>query len=169
MTTWWAARAVIDGSVRSNVVLEAVDGVFTQVEPEAEMPWHARILEGAVLPGAVNAHSHAFHRVLRSRTHRGRDSFWSWRDQMYAAAAVLDPETYRGLARAVFAEMLQAGYTAVGEFHYLHHAPGARRTATPMRCRTPWPQPPRMRAFAWCCSTPSTSRAARECHPTRRR
>lgn len=124
MTTWWAARAVIDGSVRDSVVLEAADGVFTRVEPDADMPWHARILDGVVMPGAVNAHSHAFHRVLRSRTHRGRDSFWSWRDQMYAAAAVLDPETYGVLARAVFAEMLQAGYTAVGEFHYLHHAPG---------------------------------------------
>ena len=131
MTTWWAARAVIDGGVHDNVVLEAIDGVFTRVEPNAEMPWHARILNGAVLPGAVNAHSHAFHRVLRSRTHRGRDSFWSWRDQMYAAAAVLDPETYRALARAVFAEMLEAGYTAVGEFHYLHHAPGGTAYADP--------------------------------------
>jgi formiminoglutamate deiminase len=101
------------------------------VEPDAERPWHARILKGAVLPGAVNAHSHAFHRVLRSRTHRGRDSFWSWRDQMYSAAAVLDPETYRALAHAVFAEMLQAGYTAVGEFHYLHHAPGGAAYADP--------------------------------------
>jgi len=124
MTTWWAARAVIEGAVRDGVLLEAVDGILTRVEPGAEMPWHARILKGAVLPGAVNAHSHAFHRILRSRTHRGRDSFWSWRDQMYAAAAVLDPETYRALARAVFAEMLEAGYTSVGEFHYLHHAPG---------------------------------------------
>ena len=131
MTTWWAARAVIDGGVHDNVVLEAGDGVFTRVEPNAEMPWHARILNGAVLPGAVNAHSHAFHRVLRSRTHRGRDSFWSWRDQMYAAAAVLDPETYRALARAVFAEMIEAGYTAVGEFHYLHHAPGGTAYADP--------------------------------------
>ena len=131
MTTWWAARAVIDGSVHDSVVLEAEGGVFTRVQPDAEIPWHARILNGAVLPGAVNAHSHAFHRVLRSRTHRGRDSFWSWRDQMYAAAAVLDPETYRALARAVFAEMLQAGYTAVGEFHYLHHAPGGAAYADP--------------------------------------
>lgn len=123
MTTWWAERAVIGGAVRERVAIEEHDGVFTRVEPDAEMPWHARVLAGVVIPGAVNAHSHAFHRVLRSRTHRGRDSFWSWREQMYAAAAVLDPETYGLLARAVFAEMLQAGYTAVGEFHYLHHAP----------------------------------------------
>ena len=131
MTTWWAARAVIDGIVRDSVVLEAADGFFTRVEADAEMPWHARILNGAVLPGAVNAHSHAFHRTLRSRTHRGRDSFWLWRDQMYAAAAVLDPETYGTLARAVFTEMLETGYTAVGEFHYLHHAPGGTAYADP--------------------------------------
>ncbi|MBM3689513.1 MAG: formimidoylglutamate deiminase [Actinobacteria bacterium] len=131
MTTWWAARAVVDGIVRDSVVLEAADGVLTRVEPDAEMPWHARTLHGAVLPGTVNAHSHAFHRVLRGRTHRGRDSFWSWRDQMYAAASVLDPETYRLLACAVFAEMLQAGYTAVGDFHYLHHAPGGAAYANP--------------------------------------
>jgi formiminoglutamate deiminase len=124
MTTWWAARAVIGGSVRDRVVIEAIDGVITRIDMDADAPREARLLTGAVLPGAVNAHSHAFHRVLRSRTHRGRDSFWSWRDQMYAAAAVLDPESYRVLARAVFAEMLEAGYTAVGEFHYLHHAPG---------------------------------------------
>lgn len=124
MTTWWAARAVIGGAVRDSVVIESADGNLTRVEPDAEMPWHARVLHGVVLPGAVNAHSHAFHRVLRGRTHHGRDSFWAWRDQMYAAAVVLDPDSYRALARAVFAEMLLAGYTAVGEFHYLHHAPG---------------------------------------------
>lgn len=131
MTTWWAARAVIGGAVRDDVVLEATAGVLTRVEAGVERPWHARVLAGVVMPGAVNAHSHAFHRVLRSRTHRGRDSFWSWRDQMYAAAAVLDPEKYRSLARAVFAEMLLAGYTAVGEFHYLHHAPGGTPYADP--------------------------------------
>ena len=124
MTTWWAAHAVIGGAVRHDVVIEAAGGILTRVEPDAEMPWHARVLRGIVLPGAVNAHSHAFHRILRGRTHRGRDSFWAWRDQMYASAAVLDPDSYRALARAVFSEMLLAGYTAVGEFHYLHNAPG---------------------------------------------
>lgn len=124
MTTWWARRAFIGGEVRERVVIEERDGLITSVIADGDAPWHARVLDGVVIPGAVNAHSHAFHRVLRSRTHRGRDSFWAWRDQMYAAAAVLDPERYRALARAVFAEMLEAGYTAVGEFHYLHHAPG---------------------------------------------
>ncbi len=131
MTTWWAARAVVDGSAHDRVVIEAAGGVITRIDSDTDAPSDARVLAGAVIPGAVNAHSHAFHRVLRSRTHRGRDSFWSWRDQMYAAAAVLDPESYRGLARAVFAEMLEAGYTAVGEFHYLHHAPGGATYADP--------------------------------------
>ena len=131
MTTWWAERAVIGGEVRERVVIEERDGLITEVIAGSDAPWHARILDGVVIPGAVNAHSHAFHRVLRSRTHRGRDSFWSWRDQMYAAAAHLDPDSYRAFARAVFAEMLFAGYTAVGEFHYLHHAPGGAAYAEP--------------------------------------
>ncbi len=131
MTTWWAACAVVDGSVRDRVVIEAAGGVITRIDSNTDAPSDARMLAGVVLSGAVNAHSHAFHRVLRSRTHRGRDSFWSWRDQMYAAAAALDPEAYRALARAVFAEMLEAGYTAVGEFHYLHHAPGGAAYADP--------------------------------------
>ena len=124
MTTWWARRAIIAGDVRDRVLLESADGLLTRVESGVDAPADARMLAGVVLPGAVNAHSHAFHRVLRGRTHRGRDSFWAWRDQMYAAAAVLDPDGYHALARAVFAEMLMSGYTAVGEFHYLHHAPG---------------------------------------------
>lgn len=76
-----------------------------------------------VFPAAVNAHSHAFHRVLRGRTHAGSGNFWGWRDQMYSAAAALTPELYEKLATAVYAEMVVSGYTAVGEFHYLHHRP----------------------------------------------
>jgi cytosine/adenosine deaminase-related metal-dependent hydrolase len=109
MTTWWAERACIGGEVRERVAIEERDGIITSITVDADVPWHARVLNGVVIPGAVNAHSHAFHRVLRSRTHRGRDSFWSWREQMYAAAARLDPERYHALARAVFAEMLLAG------------------------------------------------------------
>jgi formiminoglutamate deiminase len=76
-----------------------------------------------VLPGLANVHSHAFHRALRGRTHTGRGSFWSWRDQMYAVAGTLDPDRYLALARAVYGEMALAGITCVGEFHYLHHGP----------------------------------------------
>ncbi|WP_298228764.1 formimidoylglutamate deiminase [Gryllotalpicola sp.] len=75
------------------------------------------------LAGGGNGHSHAFHRALRGRTHRDGGDFWAWREAMYRVAAVLDPELYGRLAEAVFAEMLVSGYTAVGEFHYVHHRP----------------------------------------------
>jgi formiminoglutamate deiminase len=81
-------------------------------------------LLGLTMPGMVNAHSHAFHRGLRGRTHGERGTFWSWRDQMYTLADRLDPDSYRALATATFAEMVLAGFTTVGEFHYLHHGPG---------------------------------------------
>ncbi|NQX29103.1 formimidoylglutamate deiminase [Microbacteriaceae bacterium VKM Ac-2854] len=84
---------------------------------------------GTVLPGAANAHSHSFHRILRGRTHADGGTFWRWRERMYAAAASLDPVRYERLATAVFAEMLVNGWTAVGEFHYLHHPAGAAEHA----------------------------------------
>lgn len=84
-------------------------------------------VSGVVLPGLVNAHSHAFHRVLRGRTQpvgpAGDDTFWRWRDRMYAVAARLNPDSMFAVARATYGEMAQAGITSVGEFHYLHHGP----------------------------------------------
>ena len=81
----------------------------------------------AMLPGMVNAHSHAFQRVLRGRTeHRTRnqqDSFWTWRELMYSAATRLTPEDIYDASRMAFLEMAVSGITSVGEFHYLHHAP----------------------------------------------
>ena len=77
-----------------------------------------------VVPGLVNAHSHAFHRVLRGVTHRQGGDFWLWRDRMYEIAASLTPESYERLATAVFVEMAMAGITTVGEFHYVHHQMG---------------------------------------------
>lgn len=111
---------------------DAVAGVLVTIEGEriaaveagVKSPPGAERLRGLTLPGFANAHSHAFHRALRGRTQRGRGSFWSWRERMYEVAAALDPDSYRRLARAVFAEMALAGITAVGEFHYLHHGAG---------------------------------------------
>lgn len=80
----------------------------------------------ALLPGMVNAHSHAFQRVIRGRTeHRAaaRDSFWTWRETMYRAAARLTPEDLYDASRMAFLEMALGGITAVGEFHYLHRTP----------------------------------------------
>ncbi len=95
------------------------------VQPGTAPPGTTR-LRGVVLPGFANAHSHAFHRALRGRTHAGGGTFWTWREAMYSLASRLDPDSYLALARAVYAEMALAGITTVGEFHYVHHAPGGR-------------------------------------------
>jgi formimidoylglutamate deiminase len=87
-----------------------------------------RLANCAILPGLVNAHSHAFQRVIRGRTeHRTtarRDTFWTWRECMYRAATLLSPDAMYQAARMAFLEMLLSGITTVGEFHYVHHAPG---------------------------------------------
>jgi formimidoylglutamate deiminase len=76
---------------------------------------------GIVLPGFVNAHSHAFQRVLRGHVEDRGGDFWAWRERMYHAALELDPDDVRIASRAAFLEMLRAGFTGVAEFHYLHH------------------------------------------------
>ncbi|AVT37133.1 formimidoylglutamate deiminase [Plantactinospora sp. BB1] len=116
----------------AEVLIEVLDGRFGAVTPGVPVPPpDARRLPGLTLPGLANAHSHAFHRALRGRGHGGRGDFWTWRDTMYAVADRLDPERYLALARATYAEMALAGITCVGEFHYLHHAPGGVPYADP--------------------------------------
>ncbi len=129
MTVFFAEYAFLAGAVARNVQIEVVDGRFTAVTPDAEKT--GTVLPGLTLPGFANAHSHAFHRALRGRTHTQRGSFWTWRDLMYRVAAGLDPDGYLALARAVYAEMALAGITAVGEFHYLHHGPEGTPYADP--------------------------------------
>jgi formiminoglutamate deiminase len=123
---WWAAYALLPSGLGRDVTFEVGDGRFTAVTP-GTVPGDAEILPGVVLPGFANAHSHAFHRALRGRTHGGGGTFWTWRERMYAVAAQLDPDSYLTLATATYAEMALAGITAVGEFHYLHHGPGGAR------------------------------------------
>jgi len=84
-----------------------------------------RLVRRALLPGFINAHSHAFQRALRGQAERfpqGAGSFWTWRDAMYALADSLDPERARLVYLQAFREMRDAGITTCGEFHYLHHA-----------------------------------------------
>lgn len=119
---WWAAYALLPSGVARDVTFEVAGGRFTAVSAES-LPGDAQVLPGVVLPGFANAHSHAFHRALRGRTHDGGGTFWTWRERMYAVAAQLDPDSYLALATATYAEMALAGITTVGEFHYLHHAP----------------------------------------------
>ncbi|MFE0590507.1 formimidoylglutamate deiminase [Micromonospora echinospora] len=141
-TRWLAEYAWLPGEAEptADVLVETVDGRITTVVPLAgrtpptagvEVLADAVRLPGLTLPGLANAHSHAFHRALRGRTHGGRGDFWTWRDLMYTVADRLDPDTYLALARAVFAEMALAGVTCVGEFHYLHHRPDGGRYDDP--------------------------------------
>ncbi|HJS71695.1 MAG TPA: formimidoylglutamate deiminase [Acidimicrobiia bacterium] len=119
---WVADSAWTGSSLETGLVIEVEEGVITglssQPDPEAVR------LPGIVVPGMVNAHSHAFHRLLRGKTHRQRGDFWLWREHMYQAASTLTPESYERVALAVFVEMALAGFTSVGEFHYLHHQAG---------------------------------------------
>ena len=124
MTAWWCELAWL-GVPSPGVRVEESGGVITSVTRQRHPG--DEVLTGLVLPGLANAHSHAFHRALRGRTHGAGGTFWTWRDQMYELAAVLDPDSYLALARATYAEMVLAGYTVVGEFHYLHHGPGGER------------------------------------------
>ena len=122
MTTYWLERAWLgDGPVRDGVLVDVEDGVFTRVAEGAA--GDAERLAGLTIPGLANCHSHAFHRALRGRTQRERGTFWTWREQMYALASTLTPDTYLELARATYREMVSVGITTVGEFHYLHHGP----------------------------------------------
>ncbi|HYI10376.1 MAG TPA: formimidoylglutamate deiminase [Thermoanaerobaculia bacterium] len=85
-----------------------------------------RLDEQLLLPGFVSAHSHAFQRALRGRGETfpaGSGSFWSWREAMYELVTQLDAKRFYDAVRATYAEMLAAGITTVGEFHYLHHSP----------------------------------------------
>ncbi len=129
MTTYWCERAWLPDGIADAVLIEVDAGKITSVTSNA--PRTGTVLSGLTLPGFANGHSHAFHRALRGRTHHDRGTFWTWRERMYSLASRLEPDTYYRLARGVYAEMVLAGYTSVGEFHYLHHAPGGKRYAEP--------------------------------------
>ena len=83
-------------------------------------------IDGIVVPGMPNAHSHAFQRAMAGNTEyrlSARDSFWTWRSAMYALANRIEPDDLQTLATQLFIEMLKSGYTSVAEFHYLHRSP----------------------------------------------
>ncbi|HEX8141266.1 MAG TPA: formimidoylglutamate deiminase [Pyrinomonadaceae bacterium] len=103
-------------------------GRITRIVPAAEVTARSVVplKNRALLPGLVNAHSHAFQRVIRGRTEYrtgARDSFWTWREMMYSAATRLGPEEIYDASRMAFLEMVLGGITSVGEFHYLHRTP----------------------------------------------
>jgi formimidoylglutamate deiminase len=121
----FARAAFLPGGWAPDVAVEiAPDGTITGVQPGAAAG-DAEVLDGPVLPGMPNLHSHAFQRAMAGSAERrgAGDDFWSWREAMYALAASLDPDSLHAVARDVYRAMLGAGYTAVAEFHYLHRDP----------------------------------------------
>ncbi|MCP5152687.1 MAG: formimidoylglutamate deiminase [Ectothiorhodospiraceae bacterium] len=116
------------------VSIDAHGGITAVSHGVAAMPGDRRLERRILLPAPCNLHSHAFQRALAGRTQRrgpGEDSFWSWRAQMYRFLERLDPEAIEAITAQAQVEMLEAGFAAVGEFHYLHHAPDGAPYANP--------------------------------------
>ncbi|MBW4021781.1 MAG: formimidoylglutamate deiminase [Proteobacteria bacterium] len=104
----------------------APDGTIAAVSPGVTRQLGDRVerISGPVVPGMTNLHSHAFQRAMAGRAEKRRDpadSFWTWREAMYRAADAVGPDELSAIATYLFIEMLKAGYTTVGEFHYLHN------------------------------------------------
>ncbi|CAN7685896.1 formimidoylglutamate deiminase [Pseudorhodoferax sp. LjRoot39] len=130
MNTLFAADALLPTGWARDVLLRwDAAGTLAQVQPDAARPEGVAQAAGPVLPGLPNLHSHAFQRGMAGLTeYRGaaEDSFWSWRTLMYRFANKLDPALLEAIAFGLYVEMLEAGYTAVCEFHYVHHEQGGR-------------------------------------------
>ncbi|TDH39329.1 formimidoylglutamate deiminase [Pseudohoeflea suaedae] len=120
----FADKALLPDGWAHNVRIEVVRGFVGAVTTDAEaQPGDVRV--STLLPGMPNVHSHAFqrgHSGLTEMRGTGRESFWTWRQMMYRFALSVGPEDVAALAEMAYVEMLEAGYTRVGEFHYLHHA-----------------------------------------------
>src|SRR6185369_4731823 len=126
MTQAWLPNLVYTNGRFASDLAIVCDEKIVRLCPAEEATNAIRLKNRALLPGLVNAHSHAFQRVIRGRTERRSqyttDSFWTWREQVYAAANRLTPEEIYSASRMAFLEMALAGITAVGVVHYLHHA-----------------------------------------------
>lgn len=135
MTVFWCERALLgepsSGRVESGVLVEETDRTITRIEVSTTAPSGSRRLFGFVVPGLSNSHSHSFQRALRGAVERDGGDFWAWRDAMYSLAGVLEPDSFRDLCAATFAEMVLSGITTVGEFHYLHHRSGGEPYVDP--------------------------------------
>lgn len=129
----WAADALVDGHWLRDVRIDVGgDGMITAVTAGA-VPAACTRLAGPVVPAMPNAHSHAFQRALAGRTGRraGDDSFWTWRQAMFAFVARVDPDAFEAIAAQAYAEMAVAGYSAVAEFHYVHRDASGAQYADP--------------------------------------
>ncbi len=122
MTTIHASLALVQGGWRKDVRLTFKDGRISAVAAGPAQPGDER--HAVIVPAMPNLHSHAFQRAmagLAERRHTGNDTFWSWRELMYRLALSMSPAQVRAVAAQAYIEMLEAGFSRVGEFHYLHH------------------------------------------------
>ena len=133
MTSLWFESALLPQGWAQRVRLNATDGYIERVTANVEAA-DADERHAIALPGLPNLHSHAFQRGLAGLTERrgpGDDSFWSWRELMYRFVERIDPDEFEAISTLAFAEMLEGGFTHVGEFHYLHHDRGGVPFADP--------------------------------------
>ena len=127
MQVYRADYALLPKGVTKDVQIHVQDRQIVAVAAGGARETSEIALDGLVLPGMANVHSHAFQRAMAGLAEwdaGGKDNFWSWREAMYRFAERLDPLSQLAIARFLYVEMLKAGYTAVGEFHYLHNRPG---------------------------------------------
>jgi len=138
---YFAPMAWVDGAWAKDVLLSvSAGGMWASIKSNASVDQQrgAVWLAGPAIPGLVNAHSHAFQRAIAGMTERagggvgGQDNFWSWRDRMYSAALRITPAQLEAIAALLYAELLQAGYTQVCEFHYLHNDIAGKPYANPL-------------------------------------
>jgi len=134
MTTLHAPAALLDDGWQPDVAIDiADDGRITRVE--AGVPKRGERLAGPAIPAMPNLHSHAFQRAMAGRTGMSSpsrdDSFWTWRQGMYATVGRLDADAFEAIAAQAFVEMAKAGYSAVAEFHYVHHDPQGKPYTDP--------------------------------------
>ena len=126
----WAPRAWVGGGWADGVTLRTdAQGRWSEIKADTPAPEGAEVLPGPVLPGLVNAHSHAFQRTfagLAERRDSAHDDFWSWRDRMYGVALRITPAQLQAVATHLYTELLAGGYTHTCEFHYLHHREDGR-------------------------------------------
>ena len=133
----WAAQAWLPEGWQPNVLLRiGRDGCWAEVTPGVVRPPDgALVIDSPLLPGLVNAHSHAFQRAfagLAERRESASDDFWSWRERMYQVALRIEPAQLRAVAAQLYVELLQGGYTQVCEFNYLQHDTDGRPYADPL-------------------------------------
>ncbi|MBK8085688.1 MAG: formimidoylglutamate deiminase [Devosia sp.] len=133
MLELWAEQALVEGAWQRDVALTIADSGRIGAVAVGASPRGMRV--GALLAAPANLHSHAFQRAMAGMAERrgptGRDSFWTWRRLMFRFLEALNPEDIEVIAAFVQMQMLEAGYAAVGEFHYLHHQPDGSPYADP--------------------------------------